>query len=125
VPIASAVKVTLTETVAGAAPQMSKLFFLEIFKEFRKVRNDRGIPSGRNWPNGMKKAIKNASIDTFKRKDKRLGQDREPRRGQKSNCDPPQKWTILITKTQQSLQKVIFTNDRKGFASQNLVQRLE
>jgi hypothetical protein len=38
------VKCPRTETAAAAAPQKSKLFCLEILKELRKVRNDRGIP---------------------------------------------------------------------------------
>jgi hypothetical protein len=46
VPVAAAVNVIHTETVAAAPPQKSKLFFLEILKGLRKARNDRGIPSG-------------------------------------------------------------------------------
>jgi hypothetical protein len=47
VPVAVVVKVTHTETIAAAAPQKGKLFFLEILKELRKVRNDRGTPTRR------------------------------------------------------------------------------
>jgi hypothetical protein len=48
VPVAAAVKVTRSEAIAAAAPQKSKLFFLEILKELRKVRNDRGSQRDRN-----------------------------------------------------------------------------
>jgi hypothetical protein len=41
VSVAAAVKVPTTKTVAAAAPRKSKLFFLEIFKKLRKVRNNR------------------------------------------------------------------------------------
>jgi hypothetical protein len=43
VPVAAAVKVTRTETIASAAPQESKSFLLEIVNELRRVRNDCGI----------------------------------------------------------------------------------
>jgi hypothetical protein len=51
VPVAAAVKITSTETVAAAAPQKSNLFFFEILEELRKVRNDRGIPTRRRRRN--------------------------------------------------------------------------
>jgi hypothetical protein len=47
VPVATAVKVSGTETVAAAAPQKSKSVSPEIFKDLRKVRNDRGTPPRR------------------------------------------------------------------------------
>jgi hypothetical protein len=58
VPVAAAVKVTRTGTVAAAAPQKSKFAFLEIVKELRKVRTDRGIPPRRRRRK-MKQAIQN------------------------------------------------------------------
>jgi hypothetical protein len=96
VPVAAAVKVARTETVAAAAPQKSKLFLLEILKELRKITNDRGIPSRRR--RGRNQGIQNAATDAFRRKDEMLSQDCEARRTQKSNFDPAHKRTILIAK---------------------------
>jgi hypothetical protein len=54
VPVAAAVKVRHGETVAAAAPQKSKLFFVEVLKVGRKVRNDRRIPPRRR-PNSARR----------------------------------------------------------------------
>jgi hypothetical protein len=44
VPVAAAVKVIRTETMAATAPQKSKFLFLEILEDPWKVRNDHAIP---------------------------------------------------------------------------------
>jgi hypothetical protein len=59
VPVAAAVKVPITETIAAAAPEKIKLFFLEILEETRKITNDRRIPT--RWRRLMKEAIQKES----------------------------------------------------------------
>jgi hypothetical protein len=96
-PVAAAVKLASTETVAGAAPQKGTLFFCEIIEKLRNVGNDRGIPP--KWTTGRKQAVQNALTHVFKKKHEMPRQVHETSRTQKSHCDPAQKRTMLIAKT--------------------------
>jgi hypothetical protein len=60
----------------------------------------------------MKQVIQNVVTHAFRKKGEMLRRDREPRRTQKSNFDPTHVRTILISKAQQALQKVILARDR-------------
>jgi hypothetical protein len=63
----------------------------------------------RNGGGGLKQMIHNAATQTFMGKDQTLGQGCQARGAKKSNFHRPQMWTIVITKTQKPLQKIIFT----------------